>query len=371
EATSAAGAGFVAIWAAVTARPYDEDEEAVERYGLDFYEELQEGGCDVDFRRNGLLLVGATPEAFAGWQGVRRERYDAATVEVLPEQIEELTAGAVLAAGVSGGVYQPDAGQVFTPKVGRALAARLEQEGVRVETRRPALGLRVEGDRVTGVETASGTLACDAVVLAAGAWANALLRPLGRFLPCVPHVTSRVITESLGVPESLPALMLTGLLPEGPRLWVRQHQGGLLWGGVQQSYPRRALVGLVEPPTRLDEIALDGVREGERAARAAAAVMPALSRHRSLRVKHGAPCFTPDHRALVGALPGIDGLYAIAGDNEAGVTHGPGFAKFLAETIVAGSSSSAGGEGWAVDRFGERFADLGEVAAAVDAALAA
>ncbi|MGH2944726.1 MAG: NAD(P)/FAD-dependent oxidoreductase [Solirubrobacteraceae bacterium] len=370
EATSGAGAGFVAIWAAMTARPYGEEELAVERYGLGFYRALHERGHDIDFRQNGLLLVGADDEAFEQFRAVRRERFDPDTAVVDAERIEELTGGAVLAAGVRGGVFQPAAAQVFTPKVGTALAARAREAGITVERGRPATGLEVRRGRVTGVRTQTGTVASGAVVLAAGAWSNQLLRPHGARLPQVPHVTSRAITEPLGVPRTMPALMLSGVIEGGPRLWVREHQGGLLWGVVQRTYPRHMLIGREELPLRLDAIPLDGVQEAERVARAVSRVMPALSRYRRLALAHGAPCFTPDHRALVGPVPGIDGLYAIAGDNEAGVTHGPGFAKVLADHIVRGSSELTDLEGWRIDRFGERYVTEAEVAEGVELAAA-
>jgi sarcosine oxidase subunit beta len=246
------------------------------------------------------------------------------------------------------------------------LAERLVALGGAVQTRCPVRGVNVKGGRVTGVETARGTIESDTVVLAAGAWSNELLRPLGVYLPAVPQVTSRIITEPLGVPETMPTLFLMGLTPEpgGTFLWVRGQRGALLWGGTYSRHPRNAFVGAPVPP-RFDEVPIDGVLECRRLAGLAASFMPLLDSGQSLALKHGAPCYTPDRRGLVGPVPEIDGLHTMAGDNEAGLTNGPGFAKVLADHIVTGSSELASLDPWRIDRFGDRFRADAEVAEAL------
>ena len=361
--TSGAGAGFVALWAAVTARPYGAEELAVEHYGLAFYRRLHDAGHDLDLAQNGMLLVGASDAALAGFADIVRTDRDPDTAVVTGAEVERLTAGTIVGEEVAGGVFQPAAAHVYTPKVGRALVAAVERAGGRIAPHRPVTALAVEGGRVVGVRTPAGPVAADVVVLAAGAWTNALLRPHGVFLPMAPQITSRIISAPLGLPDTLPALMLAGVTPDGPRLWLRGHEGGLLWGGVYLGPARDALVGADPLPDDLGGLPDDGVRACEAVAAAATAVMPALGRMRTLRVDHGVPCFTPDSRALVGAVPGIDGLYALAGDNEAGVTHGPGFAKALADHIVTGASDLAGLDAWRLDRFDGAYATERAVAA--------
>jgi len=197
------------------------------------------------------------------------------------------------------------------------------------------------------------------VVVAAGAWSNALLAPLGVYLPAAPQVTSRIVTDDLGVPDTLPLLMLQGLMPAEPGggtvLWVRSHHGGLLWGGMYTCHPRDVLAG-AEVPATFAGLPMDGVRENQRVARAAA-FLPALSRPGPLAVRHGAPCYTPDDLETVGPVPGVPGLYAMGGDNELGVTHGPGLARALAELITTGGSRLLDLAPFRLDRFGDRFRD--------------
>jgi glycine/D-amino acid oxidase-like deaminating enzyme len=368
EGTTGAGGGFLAPWSVLNPMHGTESKALpIERYGLDFYAGLHAAGHDIDYRRNGVLWVAASDEAWELVQGMAWTAADPDSIEVTADRIGEFTAGALSSDGVCGGRWLPGGAQIYVTKVGAVLAERIAKLGGVIETRRPVTGIRMRGDRVVGVDTPHGPVDCATVVVAAGAWSGALLQPLGYFLPAVPQITSRIITEPNGVPETLPVLMLQGLMRDEPGggtvLWVRSHQGGLLWGGMYLTHPRNIFVD--EPvPDRLDELPLDGVLENQRVARAAT-FMPVLSGPASVRVKHGAPCYTADDLALVGPVPGIGGLYVLGGDNEVGVTHGPGFGKALADNIANGSSDLVDLHHWRLDRFGDRFTSQAEVLAGV------
>lgn len=351
QGTSAAGAGFLASWT-----PY-ESEQAVTRYGLDYYAKLQAEGHDIDLRSNGILSLDTRASSLQEIIDNRGQYDDSATV-LDAAAVEELTHGLVRGSGIHGGLFEPGGAQVFAPKVGAALAERLHRHPGVVNSRRPVTALRTRGGQITGVETTTGTIDCSVVVVAAGAWSNQLLAPLGVFLPTAPQITSRIITENLDLPSTLPALFLSGLIPEDPDggtlLWVRWHDGGLLWGGTYDTYPRNVLLD-TPIPDRFDEIPYDGVQELLRVAARADTTMPVLARQSSITVKHGAPCYTPDWRALVGPVPTVEGLYALTGDNEAGFTHGPGYAKVLTDILLHGTSNLTPADDWNPNRFGDQY----------------
>jgi sarcosine oxidase len=83
------------------------------------------------------------------------------------------------------GLLQPEAGVVFAERSVGALLAASRARGARLS---PATTVRAvhAGDDGVELETDSGTVRCDAVVVAAGAWANRLLAPLGIELPLTP-----------------------------------------------------------------------------------------------------------------------------------------------------------------------------------------
>lgn len=353
QATSAAGAGFIDPWAAGSNPFLGPEELAVEHYGLRFYGELAQEDDQVGHRANGCLWL-ATDEA--QWQ--RLEPILAhGTVETRvldADAIEALTELVPARAGLRG-ILHPASGQVSAPGAGRAIVARFVRGGGRLQERRPMLRLLVKRGRVSGVDTPWGAVATDTVVLAAGAWTNQLLAAHGVFLAMVPFVVSRIVTEPLGVPLDTPAMFLPGVAEgedELGYLYLRGEHGRLLWGAHYDAPPRELFVD--QPvPERFDQLPLDGVHELRHAADRAAAVVPLLGRHRSVTAAHGAPCYTPDGRSFVGEVPGIDGLHALAGCNETGVTHAPGFGRALAEHIVTGASSLAPLSPWRLDRFGD------------------
>jgi len=355
EGTSAAGAGFIAVWAALAGTASSE-EAAVQRYGLDFYRRLhEEEDGQFGYRRSGLLTVtyrsGDAAERTDGTVQASSDPAEPGDRPVDPAEAERLTGGTVRADHVVSGHWHPSGAQVHVPSLAPVLARRLLALGVAVDTRRPVTGIVVRGDRVVGVATPTGTVECGIVVLATGAWSNRLLRPLGLFLPSAPQLTSRFTTGPLGIPANLPALILESDSPgEGTMLWVREHEGGLVWGGPYPGYPRDLLVDS-DVPDRFDELPLDGVEDLKQASARVSACLPALSRPTSIRLKHGAPCYTPDMRALVGPVPGAAGLYALTGDNELGVTHAPGFARVMVDLLTGGHGGPASPEAWAPERF--------------------
>jgi D-amino-acid dehydrogenase len=86
-----------------------------------------------------------------------------------------------------------------------ALAALCRQLGVEFRYRTPIEGLLIEGDRVTGVATAGGTLTGDAYVVAMGSYSPLLLRRIGIDLPVYPvkgYSITIPITDPAGAPES-------------------------------------------------------------------------------------------------------------------------------------------------------------------------
>jgi sarcosine oxidase, subunit beta len=373
QGTTGAGGGFLAPWTAMSPLHGAESKTLpIERYGMDFYAKLHADGYDIDYRQNGVLWIAASDEAWEMVQQVPWHVADPETFAVEPGKLAEFTKGVANAEGVRGAMFLPSGAQVYTPKVGAAMTEHITNLGGTVNTRRPATAILVSDGRVVGVETPHGRVECDRVAIAAGAWSNQLLEPHGVFLPEVPQITSRIITEDLGLHDKVPVMMLQGIMADEPGggtvLWVRWHEGGLLWGGMYGTYPRNIFVGR-PVPDRLDEVPTDGLIENLRVA-ANAKFLPALSAPTSIRVKHGAPCYTPDDLALVGPVPQIEGLYVIGGDNELGVTTGPGFGKALADTIVKGSSDLVDLRHWRLDRFDGRYTTPEEVFEAVEMVIA-
>ncbi|MEO3861094.1 FAD-binding oxidoreductase [Acrocarpospora sp. B8E8] len=364
QATSAAGAGFIDHWAAGSSDDTGSEENALADYAIDFYRHLNAARSESPYRQRGILWMAATEQ---DWTYVEKRLTegpaDARAIE--PVQIEAMTRGVVKASGVYRGVLRPRSAQISAERATRALGALFTAEGGHLAERTPVVKILEEGGRITGVVTPHGRIDADIVVLAAGAWTNHLLEPLGQFLQVAPLVVSRIVTEPLDLPGDLPLLFIRGHASGLPKsVWAREEDGRLLFGTVYET-PARYSFADGEVPDRLDQVDLDGVLEVQRGARVLADAIPAFARYRNFRVKHGAPGFTPDGRAIVGELPGVRNLYVVAGCNEQGVTHGPGFGRVVAEQITAGKSDLADISVWRPDRFKNKLTSAREVVAAL------
>jgi glycine/D-amino acid oxidase-like deaminating enzyme len=352
QATSHAGGGFVGRWGGGYVPAWGAQELALEAYGIDFYHSLAEDhGLEFGYKRNGSLWAATTQEAWDKHLEVIATHPGVENKQTLTSaDVEDVTGGVILASGVVGGVLHPDGCQVQAPRATAAIARRVEAAGGQIRTRTPVTGLAVGGGRIHGVETAEGTVAAGSVVLAAGAWTNVLLRPIGAWMPMVPLIATRIITEPLGVSPAMPTLML----PEFCGLWIREELGGLLWGAGYDVDPRRLFIDQ-DPPERFDHLPLDGFLETERIGAEAAPAIPLLTRYRSPRVAQGAPTYTPDLRGIVCGVRGTDGLWVVGGDNEAGITHGPGYARLLADLVCDGTSSFVDPAEFSDERYGDRY----------------
>ncbi|NHZ94801.1 FAD-dependent oxidoreductase [Massilia sp. CCM 8734] len=81
--------------------------------------------------------------------------------------------------------YAPEQGALDAVVATQALIAGAREHGATILTQTPVLGLAVEGARVTGIETGSGTIDADTVVLAAGTGIGRLTDKLHVSLPIV------------------------------------------------------------------------------------------------------------------------------------------------------------------------------------------
>ena len=344
--TSSAGAGFIGLWGAGYVGAWDGAEIELERYGLEFYRQLAEAGYEFDYRSDGNLWAATNADSWNSYiDAIARHPAVPDKLVLSADEVAEVT-GIIEPDAIAGGVLHPDGGQVSAPKATLAIADRFTRAGGRIEVYRPVSRIIILRGRIVGVETSTGTIDTDAVVLAAGAWNNALLREHGIWLPAVPLVASRLVTESLGVPPTMPTLMFQ----EFSFAWLREEQGGLMWGCSYEGPPRYDFVE-ADPPLALTEVTRVAIPGVQRVGSDMERIIPVLARARAVTVAQGAPTYTADLRALVGPQPGIDGLYVIAGCNEAGVTHGPGYGRLIADHMSGARRTEAGMNDFRIDRF--------------------
>ncbi|MBV9115797.1 MAG: FAD-dependent oxidoreductase [Acetobacteraceae bacterium] len=186
---TAAGAGIVCPWASGADDPeWHRIAQAAARYYPALVEHLAAcGETDVGYRRVGALCVSAERADLDHIEQVLRARRATASEmgevsHLSPAEARRLfpPLRADLAA-----VHIPGGARVDGRLLAAALRRATERRGGRFQP--GTAELLAERGRVTGARVGAETLAADCVVLAAGAWAPALLAPLGLRLAVAPQ----------------------------------------------------------------------------------------------------------------------------------------------------------------------------------------
>ena len=134
------------------------------------------------------------------------------------------------------GVLMEENGHTSNPhRLVQSLAAALLRNGGKLRHAR-ALGFRLEGERLKAVRTDKGEVACDAAVVAAGAWSKPLAAELG---DKVPLETERGYHIVIRDPEAMPRLPITD--SDGKFVATPMETGLRIAGTVE-------LAGLAAPP---------------------------------------------------------------------------------------------------------------------------
>ena len=330
--TTPAGAGFVARFGADHHRRIGEGAIPLEEYGLDFYRGLHNDGVDVEYANNGNIAIARSDDRLNSLSAgiVEHPLATPGTRAVTADEVAEFTFGAVDPASVVGGVFMPEAIQLTTANALREILARLEAAGVRFAWQTEVTGFRVVDGVVTGIETSGGTVDAAAAVIAAGAWTPSLLRSVGRPLPLLPTVATRFVSEPAGLSPLMPTIQSMDL-----GLWLRELRGAFSWGGGFAYRRVSALEAEEGLEFGFDRPVSESLIAQQREYQAKVAeVFPALANLATAEIIQGIPVYSVDGGLFAGAVPGIEGLWALTGDNESGVTHGPGMGKLVAQLMM-------------------------------------
>jgi glycine/D-amino acid oxidase-like deaminating enzyme len=135
------------------------------------------------------------------------------------------------------GIFLPDQGMSANPlRQANAIADGLRRRGVRF-VRESVESLTVNGQRVDGVNTATGKRSADVVVVAAGAWSASLLQSLGYRIPLESQRGYHIDIPAPGVTVHRP------IIPADRKVFVSPMETGLRVAGTVE------FGGLKAPPS--------------------------------------------------------------------------------------------------------------------------
>jgi D-amino-acid dehydrogenase len=322
---SDAGAGILsARFAADGADPLDRLKAQALRYYPEVIERLQaDGAGDTGYAITGALTVAMDEDELAAFGQLRarlRQRPD--TGESGPREISAAQARALFPPlGDARAVFHSARdgrveGRRLVAALGRSAAAHgLVRRSGDVER------LLVDGCRVSGVAVGGEELRAGWVVLAAGAWSQALCTPLGLRIPVEPQ-RGQICHLHLADTDTSRWPVLGAFRDHYMVCWPEGH--------VVVGATRETGAGF-RPHTTVRGI-LEVLGEALR-------VAPGLSEASLAEIRVGLRPASPDGRPLLGPAPGVQGLLLATGHGPSGLLLGPLSGRLVAEIVTTGAAS--------------------------------
>jgi sarcosine oxidase subunit beta len=310
-------------------------------YSIDLFSKFEEAtGHTAGYRPHGYLFV-ATSEPHLEYLKTNLRKQQACGVsnaEMVTREDILKTIPQLIGDDVVGGSFCPTDGFVDPYSVMTGFARRARDLGVRTWLETAVTGIDVKEGRVTGLETSRGYVSTGAVVNAAGPWAAGVARLARVEIPVQPLRRQIVKTEPFKQLSShLPMVidMSSGFhfRPEGSTYL-------LAWPDPEETYGFR---------TDFDYGFIEKILTR------AVSRVPVFAdvEVNPRRCWAGMYEVTPDHHAIIGAAPGVEGMFLANGFSGHGVMHSPATGKIVSELILHGTSSFIDAPMLRAERFDE------------------
>ncbi|MFN4260040.1 MAG: glycine oxidase ThiO [Gemmataceae bacterium] len=208
--------------------------------------------------------------------------------------------------------HLPDMAQLRNPRHLKALLAGCGALGVRLRPGCPLGHIEVAGARVVAVHGDQGAMRAERFVIAAGAWTDSLLRPLGWRLGIRPIRGQIALLRTL-------TPVFRRIIMVGAHYLVPRPDGRVLVGSTEEDagYEKRTTAQAIHDLLQL-----------------ATSIVPTLQQAHLERCWAGLRPGSPDGLPFLGPVPGLDNLVVAAGHFRAGIQLSPATATVLKELIL-------------------------------------
>jgi len=257
-------------------------------------------GLDAEYWRCGMLALDVpAPQQALAWCAA----HGMAATHGCPDA---LRLPAAACAGTP--LWLPEVAQARNPRLVAALRTAVEKLGGAVREHCEAIGVQTQGRRLTAVQTATGSVEADSVLLATGAWAGLGLAGL------TPAPQIRPIRGQMLLFKLEPGVLDTILYRSGLYL-IPRRDGHVLVGST------------------LEDAGFDKTTDAATCQRLhdeAASLLPALAGLQPVRHWAGLRPGSPDNVPVIDRHPDFDNVFVNAGHYRYGVTMAPASAELLA-----------------------------------------
>lgn len=315
-----------------------------------FEEEL---GTPIDFWQDGYLFLLSSEASVRAFEAnVALQRAQGIDVQWVTAADAAGLAPGISIDGVLGATFCAADGVADPNGVTMGFAKAAQALGVRIWRDTEVTGIDVGAGAVSAVQTTRGAIATPTVVNAAGPWAGHIGRLAGIDVPIAPERRHIFIAQPEGG-GTWDDRAYRGQAPSTRVLVIDFdttfyfHRGG---GGV--------LFGMADPDERPGfdiTVRWDFL---PRVTEVALRRLPALANASVTHAWAGLYEMTPDHNAIIGAAPDVDGFYLIAGFSGHGFQHSPAAGRIVAD-LITGHDPAIDLRSFALDRF-RRVARRGE-----------
>ena len=325
-------------------------------------------GAETGFRQSGIVYLLETEAELAAkekWYAENAKAFGLDTRLVSGAEAERLQPGSMRA--WKGALYTSADGRAEPFLAVPAMARHAQKLGVKIFQNCAVRGVETTAGKVSSVVTEKGTIACEQVVLAGGAWSRRFLHNLGIEFPQLTVIGSVMRTEPLdtGLEKSCSGgkfafrkrldggytvthrhLSMADILPDSFRLFFQFLPALKLdWSGLRLRLGKRFVdEARLKRRWKLDECSpfeevriLDPEPVHSILDEAAASLRDYYPSFQSMQIAErwaGVIDATPDVVPVISALTKVDGLYLASGFSGHGFGLGPGAGKLMAQMIV-------------------------------------
>jgi len=274
-------------------------------------------GVDLGFKKVGYLFLATTPEEWAAFQAnAVLQRKFGIPVELLSPQEVQYRWPYLRVDDLKGGSFCSWDGYAGPYEALSGFAKGAREGGVRIYEGTEVLEIQKKKGKIASVRTSKGDIATPIVVNAAGPYAGLVGKMAGVEVPVQPYRRQLFFTGPFShIPDPIP------LVIDFHRAWYFRREGeGLLISGPKDNFPSFNL--------NVDYDAMVEVAENSMYR------VPVLEKAEISRGWAGSYEISPDHHAIVGKVPGLEGFFLANGFSGHGFQHSPAVGRVMADLIL-------------------------------------
>ena len=302
---------------------------------LETFEQFKEEfGVNPEFRRIGYLFLGTSDwemEAFK--ENIKLQKKFNIPVEFLDPYDIKSRWPYLRMDDVLGGTFCAWDGYAGPNEILSGFASGAKRGGVRIHEGMEVMGISTAKGKVHSVKTKNEEISTPVVVNAGGPYAASVGEMAGLQIPVKPLRRQIFVTAPFHLTDHPIPLTI-----DFHRGWYfRQEGDGLLLSGPLDLEPSFNLNTEYEAMAETSENAMYRV--------------PVLEKARIARGWAGLYEISPDHHAILGRVPGVEGLILANGFSGHGFQHSPAVGKVISELIVDGAAATIDISSLSVERF--------------------